>query len=713
MKDRAYVLVFIIATLIFFASIILTIVFIFQDDDDNNNNKEKKDIPVPENCSDWDKYDFYVFSIYWTPSSCFNKIKEKEKCFERVRELGDDNYFTIHGLWPSYKSGDTMQYCNNEENINIDLKNQTYDEMVKLWPGLYNPNDTDFWGHEYNKHGYCYIKRIGKDPKKDYQIYFEKTISIFEGYRNLMEEILPDIVYGLNNITKLKFKKLLSSSSLKLNDSFYNLICSNNKETNTSTLDEIRFYYDLDFNLIKNDSEDGCPDTFQIYISNEAKNSSVYEKYDYYIYSLVWNPSNCKNLGKECYKKLKEKELNILMIKGLWPSYKSGKMLQYCNLLEDINADINNQALLDDMNNYWIGLSETNKDLWNDQFNMYGYCYIKRINESPDTNYTLYFEKSIDLYNKYNFSYLFKEFYSGIFPGEQKLNKTYLMSKLNEKFGNNTYALTCLKINEKYYFNEIRFKFDMNFNLTNEGVTKDDCPEKFYVEFLENEGPQKQAIGFYENYDIYFFTVLWLGTTCKIKGEQCFNNIKDIPKNIFTIHGLWPNYKNGTRADWCNGKNDIEIDIKNTSLLEYMKTYYPSGYHTYEYFWGHEYNKHGYCYNQRNNIDVNDYEKYFEKAKELYIKYNLSDIFINIFNNTIEPGDRSVNRTEIELYLNNTGIPEDTYQIVCQNITDNFGKISPNLLEIRIRFDLDFNLLKNESDPSEFDCPSSFNVLFL
>jgi len=374
-----------------------------------------------------------------------------------------------------------------------------------------------------------------------------------------MEEILSDLTYGLNNIAKTKFKKLFSSSSLKINDSFYNIKSSYHNETKTNTLNEIRFNYDLDFKLIKSNRKDECPDNFQIFISNENKNLSFYEKYDYYIYSLVWNPSNCKNIGKECFKKLKEKELNILMINGLWPSYKNGKAPQNCNLMEGINPNITNQTLLDYMDKYWIGTSETNEELWNEQYNKHGYCYIKRFNENPDNNYTLYFQNSIDLYNKYNFSNLFKEFYNGIFAGEQKLNKTYLTSKLNAKFGNNAYALNCFKINEKYYFKEIRFKLDLKFDLINEGEINDDCPDEFYAEFLENEGPQKQAAtGFNESYDIYFFTVLWLGTTCKIKGEQCFNNIKNVPKNIFTIHGLWPNYKNGTLTDWCNGKNDIE-----------------------------------------------------------------------------------------------------------------------------------------------------------
>ena len=102
---------------------------------------------------------------------------------------------------------------------------------------------------------------------------------------------------------------------------------------------------------------------------------------------------------------------------------------------EDINPDIINQTLLDYMNKYWIGTIETNKELWNEQYNKHGYCYVNRFKENPNINYPIYFQKSIDLYNKYNFSNLFKEFYNGIFPGEQKLNKNYLMSKLNEKFG--------------------------------------------------------------------------------------------------------------------------------------------------------------------------------------------------------------------------------------------------------------------------------------
>ena len=60
----------------------------------------------------------------------------------------------------------------------------------------------------------------------------------------------------------------------------------------------------------------------------------------------------------------------------------------------------------------------------------------------------------------------------------------------------------------------------------------DDCPEEIYAEILEVEGPQKQAEGFDKAYDMYFFTILWLVTTCHMKGEQCYENIQGVPKFV-------------------------------------------------------------------------------------------------------------------------------------------------------------------------------------
>ena len=108
------------------------------------------------------------------------------------------------------------------------------------------------WNHEYNKHGYCYIKRIGKNVETDYKIFFDQTLEIFNDYKYLMEEILPDTPKGLHNITKDKFKKFLSESSNKINPSTYSLRCTRDNKKKTDVLNEIRFYYDLNLNMIDN-----------------------------------------------------------------------------------------------------------------------------------------------------------------------------------------------------------------------------------------------------------------------------------------------------------------------------------------------------------------------------------------------------------------------------------------------------------------------------
>ena len=187
-------------------------------------------------------------------------------------------------------------------------------------------------------------------------------------------------------------------------------------------------------------------------------------------------------------------------------------------------------------------------------------------------------------------------------------------------------------------------------------------------------------------------------------------------KNKFSLHGLWPNLRNGTiEQGFCNGPNDIEIDIKNETLLNFMNNFYVSGYHTNKYFWGHEYNKHGYCYNQRVNHDVKDYEFFFQKSKDMFVDNNFENLFIDFFAKEgieIKAEDMAINRTKFEAFFNEKGFSNDKYLIVCTNITDDKNNTHPHISEMRIRYDLDFHLLKNETDVSEFDCPEIFYAQF-
>ena len=72
----------------------------------------------------------------------------------------------------------------------------------------------------------------------------------------------------------------------------------------------------------------------------------------------------------------------------------------------------------------------------------------------------------------------------------------------------------------------------------------------------------------------------------------------------------------------------------------------------------------------------------------------------------------AINRTKFEAFFNEKGFSNDKYLIVCTNITDDKNNTHPHISEMRIRYDLDFHLLKNETDVSEFDCPEIFYAQF-
>ena len=531
-----------------------------------------------------------------------------------------------------------------------------------------------------------------------------------KGYRDLMEQMLPDSK-GVYNVSKEKFRNLLKNTNLNITDyKTYSLLCDNS----TKQLKEIRFILDLNLERVALEkSQESCPDIFILNFTDEEK-IPVYDKYDFYVLSITYGPSACKVNGKKCYEILNSKKNNKFVLHGLWPSYKNGNIPQICNIDVDIPIKYDNGSeYFNNIKEYWYTLYTTDEIFWTHEYNNHGYCYIKRINESVN-DYKIYFNKALDIYqNNFLdlFDYLYKDYSE--FPREFIMNKTYLLSKLDERYSINSYYLYCKKFENKYYLDEIRFKLDMEFNFTSEGNFTDNCPQEFMVEIMERPREKYETNEeVWMTYDMYVFSMFFQTTTCRKKGFACYIAIENFPKKMWTIHGLWPNYKNGTISDWCNGDNDIDIKIKNQSLYDYMKIYWPGLFRTNEGFWGHEYNRHGYCYNQRFNINVNNYEQFFLKGIEIYEKYDLGNIFINMYDKNLPKGDNKISRTKLEGYLKTKGIERDEYLLICENITIN-NKNYSYIYEMRIRFDLDFNLYKNETEKLKNECPEEFMAEFL
>ena len=116
--------------------------------------------------------------------------------------------------------------------------------------------------------------------------------------------------------------------------------------------------------------------------------------------------------------------------------------------------------------------------------------------------------------------------------------------------------------------------------------------KNFYYQALK-DGSKLKNNDFY-----YVFASLWQNESCFENGninEQC-KKLNNYYKNNFTIHGLWPNFKNSSSSydGYCtNEPFDIEV-IKKIGI-DKMNTYWPSTDGPNEEFWKHEWEKHGTC----------------------------------------------------------------------------------------------------------------------
>ncbi|ONK72380.1 uncharacterized protein A4U43_C04F18810 [Asparagus officinalis] len=131
-------------------------------------------------------------------------------------------------------------------------------------------------------------------------------------------------------------------------------------------------------------------------------------------------------------------------------------------------------------------------------------------------------------------------------------------------------------------------------------------------------------------FDYFAFALQWPGTFCRKTHHCCSQNgcCRPEPLTWFTIHGLWPDYDDGTWPACCS---HTEFDIKKvSSLLPTLEKYWPTlscgstsqcdG--SRGSFWAHEWGKHGTC----SYAVIQDEYSYFSKALELYFKYNVTEI---------------------------------------------------------------------------------------
>lgn len=125
-------------------------------------------------------------------------------------------------------------------------------------------------------------------------------------------------------------------------------------------------------------------------------------------------------------------------------------------------------------------------------------------------------------------------------------------------------------------------------------------------------------------YDAYVMAVQWPNGYCS--GANCKGKDANVPKNIMTIHGLWPGLINGNMLKDCT--SGVKIVDDGSSLFQNMRTYWPSFSKSNVDFWTHEYNKHGYCMVEE--YGWSGYKNYFQFVLDLHSR-TYRDLFRNAF----------------------------------------------------------------------------------
>ncbi|XP_076940112.1 ribonuclease 2-like [Bidens hawaiensis] len=132
-------------------------------------------------------------------------------------------------------------------------------------------------------------------------------------------------------------------------------------------------------------------------------------------------------------------------------------------------------------------------------------------------------------------------------------------------------------------------------------------------------------------FDYFALAVQWPATYCSKSTKCCSQSGCCRGENSppgFTIHGLWPDYNDGSWPSCCSGPEFDESEI--SSLLGALNEYWPtlscsktSTCHKKKgLFWAHEWEKHGTCA----SVVTGDEYNYFVTTLNLYFKYNITEV---------------------------------------------------------------------------------------
>ncbi|KAL8044033.1 hypothetical protein ABFS82_08G021200 [Erythranthe guttata] len=97
-------------------------------------------------------YDHLVLVYIWPNAFCSNK---RVHCKTPVPQN-----FTVHGLWPTDKTGKTLVYCNKSGSISSALSKYEK-QLANAWPSLRRDlANRELWQYQWEKHGTCVLPKM-------------------------------------------------------------------------------------------------------------------------------------------------------------------------------------------------------------------------------------------------------------------------------------------------------------------------------------------------------------------------------------------------------------------------------------------------------------------------------------------------------------------------------------------------------------------------
>ena len=105
-------------------------------------------------------------------------------------------------------------------------------------------------------------------------------------------------------------------------------------------------------------------------------------------------------------------------------------------------------------------------------------------------------------------------------------------------------------------------------------------------------------------------------------------SIKISVKGRWTIHGIWPSVDRGSGPTFCDNTNPLDPRLLDP-ILDDLKTRWTVVHQNSEenYFWNHEWTKHGTCAKQLDSM--NSEIKYFRKGKAIIFIWFSTEGFLN------------------------------------------------------------------------------------